>query len=112
MDFDNRKVYGDTSITDGLVLDNCCLFVQKKFNQIQIFGNYCPPSFDKKLKRNVTFKVKTEFLRMKKNDGLDRLGTRIVRELLSSFDQPLKIAHDQMVGKDHLLCAYNRAGDS
>ena len=45
---------------------------------------------------------------MKKPVGLDRLGTRIVRELLSSFDQPLKIAHDQMVGKDRLLCAYNR----
>ena len=85
------------------------LICPKKFNQIQIFGNYCPPSFDKKLKRNVTFKVKTEYLRMKKND---RLGTRIVRELLSSFDQPLKIAQDQMVGKDRLRCAYNRVGDS
>ena len=33
-------------------------------------------------------------------------------ELFSSFDQPLKIAHDQMVGKDHLLCDPNRVGDS
>ena len=24
MDFDNRKVYGDTSITDGLVLNSYC----------------------------------------------------------------------------------------
>ena len=35
-----------------------------------------------------------------------------MRELLSSFDQPLKIARDQMVGKDRLRCAYNRVVDS
>ena len=32
--------------------------------------------------------------------------------LLSSVDQPLKIARDKVVGKDYLLCDYNRDGDS
>jgi len=31
---------------------------------------------------------------------------------LSSVDQPLKIARDAQVGKDYLLCDYNRDGDS
>lgn len=33
-------------------------------------------------------------------------------DLLSSVDQPLKIAQDQSNGKDYLLCDYNRDGDS
>lgn len=33
-------------------------------------------------------------------------------ELLSSVDQPLKIATDKKCGKDYLLCDYNRDGDS
>ena len=33
-------------------------------------------------------------------------------DLLSSVDQPLKIARDKQVGKDYLLCDYNRDGDS
>ena len=33
-------------------------------------------------------------------------------DLLSSVDQPLKIARDKTVGKDYLLCDYNRDGDS
>lgn len=36
----------------------------------------------------------------------------LCEDLLSSVDQPLKIARDQMVGKDYLLCDYNRDGDS
>jgi capping protein beta len=36
----------------------------------------------------------------------------LCEELLSSIDQPLKIATDKKVGKDYLLCDYNRDGDS
>ncbi|KAF0294635.1 F-actin-capping protein subunit beta [Amphibalanus amphitrite] len=36
----------------------------------------------------------------------------LCEELLSSVDQPLKIARDKTVGKDYLLCDYNRDGDS
>lgn len=33
-------------------------------------------------------------------------------DLLSSVDQPLKVAKDKSVGKNYLLCDYNRDGDS
>lgn len=36
----------------------------------------------------------------------------LCEDLLSSVDQPLKIARDAKVGKDYLLCDYNRDGDS
>uniref|UniRef100_A0A0V0GB59 F-actin-capping protein subunit beta n=1 Tax=Triatoma dimidiata TaxID=72491 RepID=A0A0V0GB59_TRIDM len=36
----------------------------------------------------------------------------LCEDLLSSVDQPLKIARDDEVGKDYLLCDYNRDGDS
>ena len=36
----------------------------------------------------------------------------LCEDLLSSVDQPLKIARDKHVGKDYLLCDYNRDGDS
>ncbi|KAK8719654.1 hypothetical protein OTU49_006368 [Cherax quadricarinatus] len=36
----------------------------------------------------------------------------LCEELLSSVDQPLKIARDKNSGKDYLLCDYNRDGDS
>ncbi|XP_048364816.1 F-actin-capping protein subunit beta-like [Sphaerodactylus townsendi] len=36
----------------------------------------------------------------------------LCEDLLSSVDQPLKIALDKVVGKDYLLCDYNRDGDS
>ncbi|KAK6477638.1 F-actin-capping protein subunit beta [Huso huso] len=36
----------------------------------------------------------------------------LCEDLLSSVDQPLKIARDKIVGKDYLLCDYNRDGDS
>lgn len=36
----------------------------------------------------------------------------LCEDLLSSVDQPLKIARDAQVGKDYLLCDYNRDGDS
>jgi len=36
----------------------------------------------------------------------------LCEDLLSSVDQPLKIAHDKSHGKDYLLCDYNRDGDS
>lgn len=36
----------------------------------------------------------------------------LCEDLLSSVDQPLKIARDKSVGKDYLLCDYNRDGDS
>merc|ERR1711909_44484 len=36
----------------------------------------------------------------------------LTEDLLSSVDQPLKIARDKQVGKDYLLCDYNRDGDS
>ncbi|XP_055340176.1 F-actin-capping protein subunit beta-like [Paramacrobiotus metropolitanus] len=40
------------------------------------------------------------------------LVPNLCEELLSSVDQPLKIARDKTVGKDYLLCDYNRDGDS
>ncbi|XP_059057726.1 F-actin-capping protein subunit beta [Achroia grisella] len=36
----------------------------------------------------------------------------LCEDLLSSVDQPLKIAQDRNTGKDYLLCDYNRDGDS
>ncbi|GIY77857.1 f-actin-capping protein subunit beta [Caerostris darwini] len=36
----------------------------------------------------------------------------LCEDLLSSVDQPLKIARDKTLGKDYLLCDYNRDGDS
>ncbi|PNF36279.1 F-actin-capping protein subunit beta [Cryptotermes secundus] len=36
----------------------------------------------------------------------------LCEDLLSSVDQPLKIARDRDMGKDYLLCDYNRDGDS
>jgi len=36
----------------------------------------------------------------------------LVDDLLSSVDQPLKIAHDQTQKRDYLLCDYNRDADS
>ncbi|XP_048470807.1 F-actin-capping protein subunit beta [Rhincodon typus] len=36
----------------------------------------------------------------------------LCEDLLSSVDQPLKIARDKVIGKDYLLCDYNRDGDS
>ncbi|XP_063065001.1 F-actin-capping protein subunit beta isoforms 1 and 2-like isoform X1 [Engraulis encrasicolus] len=37
---------------------------------------------------------------------------QLCEDLLSSVDQPLKIARDKATGKDYLLCDYNRDGDS
>ncbi len=36
----------------------------------------------------------------------------LCEELLSSVDQPLKVARDKKTHKDFLLCDYNRDGDS
>jgi capping protein beta len=36
----------------------------------------------------------------------------LCEDLLSSVDQPLKIAKDKDSGQDYLLCDYNRDGDS
>ena len=36
----------------------------------------------------------------------------LCEDLLSSVDQPLKVARDKATGKDYLLCDYNRDGDS
>ncbi|XP_057701296.1 F-actin-capping protein subunit beta-like isoform X1 [Corythoichthys intestinalis] len=36
----------------------------------------------------------------------------LTEDLLSAVDQPLKIARDKVLGKDYLLCDYNRDGDS
>lgn len=40
------------------------------------------------------------------------LTPHLCEELLSSVDQPLKIARDRQRGKDYLICDYNRDGDS
>ncbi|KAL3861421.1 hypothetical protein ACJMK2_007455 [Sinanodonta woodiana] len=40
------------------------------------------------------------------------LVPNLCEDLLSSVDQPLKILRDKTVGKDYLLCDYNRDGDS
>ncbi|XP_059164352.1 F-actin-capping protein subunit beta-like [Physella acuta] len=44
-------------------------------------------------------------------DLIDLVPT-LCEDLLSSVDQPLKIVRDKTVGKDYLLCDYNRDGDS
>lgn len=36
----------------------------------------------------------------------------LTEELLAAVDQPLKVVRDRTVGKDYLLCDYNRDGDS
>ncbi|KAG8192644.1 hypothetical protein JTE90_017206 [Oedothorax gibbosus] len=36
----------------------------------------------------------------------------LCEDLLSSVDQPLKVARDRASGRDYLLCDYNRDGDS
>lgn len=40
------------------------------------------------------------------------LAPYLCEQLLSSVDQPLKIAKDAKLGKEYLLCDYNRDGDS
>ena len=40
------------------------------------------------------------------------LVPHLCEDLLSAIDQPLKVARDKKVGKDYLLCDYNRDGDS
>lgn len=40
------------------------------------------------------------------------LVPELCEDLLSSVDQPLKVARDKISGKDYLLCDYNRDGDS
>lgn len=40
------------------------------------------------------------------------LAPALCEDLLTSIDQPLKIAKDRENGKDYLLCDYNRDGDS
>lgn len=40
------------------------------------------------------------------------LQPELCEDLLSSVDQPLKIAKDKRTGKDYLMCDYNRDGDS
>lgn len=50
---------------------------------------------------------------IEKNLGdLIDLVPSLCEDLLSSVDQPLKIARDKETGKDYLLCDYNRDGDS
>eukprot|EP00039_Didymoeca_costata_P027602 m.18768 g.18768 ORF g.18768 m.18768 type:complete len:290 (-) comp6399_c0_seq1:3956-4825(-) len=44
--------------------------------------------------------------------GLIDLVPSLCEDLLSSVDQPLKVAKDKTNGKDYLLCDYNRDGDS
>lgn len=44
--------------------------------------------------------------------GLIDLVPDLVEDLLSSVDQPLKIAHDKEQKRDYLLCDYNRDADS
>eukprot|EP00033_Pygsuia_biforma_P000152 GCRY01000196.1.p1 GENE.GCRY01000196.1~~GCRY01000196.1.p1 ORF type:complete len:275 (+),score=45.35 GCRY01000196.1:644-1468(+) len=44
--------------------------------------------------------------------GLIDLVPDLTESLLSSVDQPLKIATCKQTGKDYLLCDYNRDGDS
>ena len=36
----------------------------------------------------------------------------LTEDLLAAVDQPLKVVRDRTVGKDYLLCDYNRDGDS
>lgn len=50
---------------------------------------------------------------IEKNLGdLIDLVPSLCEDLLSSVDQPLKIAKDKESGRDYLLCDYNRDGDS
>ena len=40
------------------------------------------------------------------------LAPQLCEDLLSSVDQPLKVAKDKETGREYLLCDYNRDGDS
>uniref|UniRef100_A0A0L8HAV5 F-actin-capping protein subunit beta n=1 Tax=Octopus bimaculoides TaxID=37653 RepID=A0A0L8HAV5_OCTBM len=40
------------------------------------------------------------------------IAPALCEDLLSSVDQPLKVASDKLTGRDYLLCDYNRDGDS
>ena len=40
------------------------------------------------------------------------IAPHLIEDLLSSVDQPLKVAHDAETRRDYLLCDYNRDGDS
>lgn len=40
------------------------------------------------------------------------LVPNLCEDLLSAIDQPLKVARDKQIGKDYLVCDYNRDGDS
>ncbi|CAE1298008.1 CAPZB [Acanthosepion pharaonis] len=40
------------------------------------------------------------------------IAPALCEDLLSSVDQPLKVARDKIAGRDYLLCDYNRDGDS
>jgi len=44
--------------------------------------------------------------------SLVELVPGLCEDLLSSIDQPLKVAKDKVTGRDYLLCDYNRDGDS
>jgi capping protein (actin filament) muscle Z-line, beta len=44
--------------------------------------------------------------------GAADIVPNLCEDLLSSIDQPLKIAKDKDTGRDFLLCDYNRDGDS
>lgn len=36
----------------------------------------------------------------------------LTEELLAAVDQPLKVVRDRTIGKEYLICDYNRDGDS
>ncbi|KAI0978518.1 hypothetical protein GJ496_001547 [Pomphorhynchus laevis] len=45
-------------------------------------------------------------------DDLLCLAPDLTNELLRSIDRPLVVAYDQIIGREYLLCEYNRDGDS
>ncbi|KAL1727317.1 F-actin-capping protein subunit beta, partial [Schizophyllum commune] len=45
-------------------------------------------------------------------DALIRICPEYADDLLGSVDQPLKLMHDRVAGRDYLACDYNRDGDS
>ena len=77
MDFDNPKVYGDTSITDGLVIHHMVISVVSgsggKDSIVKTIGRviYCTEEAILQKHRNISMFLSWEILPKKRNRGKD-----------------------------------------
>ena len=94
MDFDNRKVYGDTSITDGLVF----LIVAKSMRCNELNGYFCPDQIDNS---SIPFRDPLTI------EG-DVKGFSVINRTIVSFAKkvPLKDVH-MTYTKNQIFFSYN-----